>query len=67
MFATITPALAFGSTSERMRLGPALIFILIWTTFVYDVVAYWQWAPNGWLSKMGVLDFAGGGPVHLAR
>jgi Amt family ammonium transporter len=33
---------------------------------VYDIVAYWTWNPNGWLLKLGGLDFAGGGPVHLA-
>jgi Amt family ammonium transporter len=65
MFATITPALMFGSSAERIRILPALLFMLIWTTIVYDPVAYWTWATNGWLNKMGSLDYAGGTPVHI--
>ncbi|OZJ01623.1 hypothetical protein BZG36_05354, partial [Bifiguratus adelaidae] len=66
MFACITPALAFGASAERMRLFPAIVFVFIWTTLVYDVVTYWVWNPNGWLSKLGVMDYAGGTPVHIS-
>ncbi|KAI8084352.1 ammonium transporter AmtB-like domain-containing protein [Gilbertella persicaria] len=66
MFAAITPALAFGSAAERMSLGPAILFIFIWSTLVYDIITNWVWAPNGWLAKMGVMDFAGGTPVHIS-
>ncbi|KAI9305019.1 ammonium transporter AmtB-like domain-containing protein [Cunninghamella echinulata] len=66
MFACITPALAFGSAAERMSLGPAIIFIFVWTTLVYDVITYWTWGPNGWLALMGVMDFAGGITVHCS-
>jgi ammonium transporter, Amt family len=50
-----------GGTVERGALGPSLIFIFIWTTIVYDAVAEWTWNPNGWIYKLGGLDFAGGG------
>lgn len=43
MFACITPALIIGSSAERVRLLPTLVFVLIWTTVVYDPVAYWTW------------------------
>ena len=43
-----------------------MLFLLCWTTFVYYVLAYFEWNPNGWLYKLGVLDFAGSGPVHIA-
>ncbi|KAI8330631.1 ammonium transporter AmtB-like domain-containing protein [Chlamydoabsidia padenii] len=66
MFACITPALAFGSAAERMSLGPAVIFIFVWTTLVYDIVTCWTWNPNGWLAIMGVMDFAGGITVHCS-
>ncbi|KAL0095423.1 ammonium transporter AmtB-like domain-containing protein [Phycomyces blakesleeanus] len=66
MFACITPGLAFGSAAERMSLGPAILFIFVWTTCVYDIITYWVWGPNGWLNVMGVLDFAGGTPVHIS-
>lgn len=50
---------------ERGRLVPFLVFTLIWTTFVYDVIAYWVWNTKGWSSDMGALDWAGGTPVHI--
>lgn len=43
---------------------PAIVFIFIWSTVVYDPIAYWTWNPNGWLAKLPAYDFAGGGPVH---
>ncbi len=63
MFAIITPALISGAFAERMKFSAYLLFILLWSTFVYDPVAHWIWG-GGWLSKLGVLDFAGGMVVH---
>ena len=65
MFAGITPALISGAFAERMRFGAYTLFILLWSTLVYDPVAHWVWADGGWLLKMGALDFAGGTVVHL--
>ena len=63
MFAIITPALISGAFAERMKFSAYLLFILLWSTFVYDPVAHWIWG-GGWMSKLGVLDFAGGVVVH---
>ncbi|KAJ2656833.1 hypothetical protein IWW48_004811 [Coemansia sp. RSA 1200] len=65
MFAALTPALALGGAAERIRILPTIIFCFVWTTIVYDPIAYWSWAPNGWMYKMGSLDYAGGTPVHI--
>jgi len=64
-FAIITPALIVGALAERVRFGPFIIFMLIWSTFVYCPVAHWVWNVNGWLFQYGVLDFAGGTVVHV--
>ncbi|GBC00836.1 hypothetical protein RclHR1_03990013 [Rhizophagus clarus] len=66
MFAAITPALAIGSAAERGRIFPSIFFIFIWSTIVYDPIAYWTWNVNGWSAKLGGLDFAGGTPVHIS-
>jgi Amt family ammonium transporter len=66
MFAAITPALAYGASAERMRIMPSILFLFIWSTVVYDVITYWVWGYNGWLTKMGVMDYAGGTPVHIS-
>ena len=65
MFAILTPALISGAFAERMRFSAFLIFILLWTTIVYNPVAHWVWAVGGWLRELGALDFAGGNVVHI--
>jgi Amt family ammonium transporter len=65
MFAVITPALISGAFAERMKFSAYIVFVLVWSTLVYDPVAHWVWADGGWLFKLGALDFAGGTVVHL--
>jgi Amt family ammonium transporter len=65
MFAIITPALITGAIVERFKFTTYLLFLVIWITVVYAPVAHWVWASNGWLFKMGALDFAGGTVVHI--
>ncbi len=64
-FAIITPALIAGSFAERMKFSALLWFMGLWLVFVYSPVAHWVWSANGWLAKLGALDFAGGTVVHL--
>ncbi|GAA6039246.1 hypothetical protein JCM8097_003225 [Rhodosporidiobolus ruineniae] len=65
MFAALTPVIAVGGVAERARLLPVLIVSFVWATLVYDPVACWTWNSTGWGYVNGVLDFAGGGPVHM--
>ena len=65
MFAIITVALWTGAVVERIKFSSLILFSALWLTFVYAPVAHWVWSPNGWLYKMGVLDFAGGTVVHI--
>ena len=66
MFAIITPALISGAFAERMRFGAFLLFMLLWSTFVYSPICHWVWGSGGWLGKLGALDFAGGTVVHIS-
>jgi ammonium transporter, Amt family len=63
-FAIITPALVIGAYAERVRFGGMLLFSLLWLLVVYCPIAHWVWG-DGWLQKMGFMDFAGGAVVHL--
>ncbi len=63
-FAAITVALASGAYIERMKFSAWLLFSVIWMTVVYLPVAHWVWG-NGFLAKLGALDFAGGTVVHI--
>jgi Amt family ammonium transporter len=65
MFAIITPALITGAFAERMKFRAYVLFVLAWTTLVYAPVCHWVWASDGWLFKLGALDFAGGTVVHM--
>jgi len=65
MFAVITPALISGAFAERKRFQAFIVFALLWATLVYAPVAHWVWAVDGWIFKLGALDFAGGTVVHI--
>jgi Amt family ammonium transporter len=65
MFAIITPALISGAFAERMKFKSYLVFISVWLLAVYCPVAHWVWSENGFLRKLGSLDFAGGTVVHM--
>jgi Amt family ammonium transporter len=64
-FCIITAALISGAIVERMRFSAYLLFICLWAVFIYSPIAHWVWSSDGWLFKMGALDFAGGTVVHV--
>lgn len=66
MFAIITPSLIVGAVAERTRFSSYILFMVMFSLFVYAPIAHWAWNPEGFLFKMGVLDFAGGTVVHIS-
>ena len=65
-FAIITPALITGSFAERVNFSSYLLFICLFSLFIYAPLAHWTWHPQGFLRVWGVLDFAGGTVVHMS-
>ena len=65
-FAIITPSLITGSFAERVHFSGYLVFLALFSIFVYCPLAHWTWHPDGFLRQMGVLDFAGGIVVHAS-
>lgn len=63
-FAIITPALIVGGFAERMKFSAMFWFSGLWLILVYMPICHWIWG-NGWLAKLGVLDFAGGIVIHV--
>ncbi|MBG0812924.1 ammonium transporter [Planomonospora sp. ID82291] len=63
-FAIITVALISGALADRVKFGAWVVFALVWATLVYFPVAHWVWG-GGWLSNLGIEDFAGGTVVHI--
>ena len=66
MFAIITPALISGAIAERMKFSTYVVFIALWSLFVYAPLAHMVWGEGGYLFKLGALDFAGGTVVHIS-
>ncbi|CAN5320415.1 ammonium transporter [soil metagenome] len=76
-FAMITPALIVGAFAERIKFSSLMVFVVLWSTFIYYPMAHmvWYWAgPDfladaptdaGLLWSWGALDFAGGTVVHI--
>lgn len=65
-FAIITPALITGTFAERIRFKSYVLFIILFSLLIYAPLAHWTWHSDGFLFKMGVLDFAGGTVVHMS-
>ncbi|XP_057763685.1 ammonium transporter 2 member 4-like [Salvia miltiorrhiza] len=66
VFAAIAPVLVAGALLGRMNFAAWMAFVPLWHTLSYTVGAYSVWNPEGWLAKMGVIDFAGGFVIHLS-
>ncbi len=66
MFAIITPGLVVGAVAERIKFTSYILFIALFSLLVYAPIAHWTWHPDGFLFKMGALDFAGGTVVHIS-
>ena len=63
-FAIIAPALIAGSLADRMKFSALLWFVGLWSIVVYAPITHWVWG-GGFLSELGMLDFAGGTVVHI--
>ncbi|OYY07456.1 MAG: ammonia channel protein [Rhizobiales bacterium 35-68-8] len=64
-FAIITPALICGAFADRMKFSAMMWFMGLWSLLVYSPIAHMVWGPGGYLSGLGVLDYAGGTVVHI--
>jgi len=65
-FAIITPALITGAFAERIRFNSYIIFLVLFSIFIFSPLAHCTWHPDGILARYGVLDFAGGTVVHMS-
>ena len=65
VFAAITPGLFVGAVIERMNFKAWMVFVPLWSFFVYSPLAYWLFA-GGWLNQLGAVDFSGGYVIHLS-
>ncbi|KAJ1385534.1 Blood group Rhesus C/E/D polypeptide [Sesbania bispinosa] len=66
VFAAITLILIAGALLGRMNFYAWMLFVPLWVTFSYTICAFSIWSTNGWLFKMGLIDYSGGFVIHLS-
>jgi Amt family ammonium transporter len=64
VFALVSLAIVWGTMLERTKFAVYLIFAVIFAGFIYPTVSHWIWG-GGWLTNLGMQDFAGSTVVHL--
>jgi Amt family ammonium transporter len=63
-FALVSLAIVWGTMLERTKFAVYLVFAVIFAGLIYPTVGHWIWG-GGWLSTLGMQDFAGSTVVHL--
>ncbi|KAF5739535.1 hypothetical protein HS088_TW12G00741 [Tripterygium wilfordii] len=66
VFAAITLILVAGALLGRLNFRAWVLFVPLWLTFSYTITVFSIWCPDGWLAKLGVIDFAGGYIIHVS-
>ncbi|HAO13984.1 MAG TPA: ammonium transporter [Tenacibaculum sp.] len=64
MFAATAATIVSGAIAGRTKYSTYVIFSIIITAFIYPISGGWQWQGEGWLTKIGFIDFAGSSVVH---
>lgn len=64
MFAATAATIVSGAIAGRTKYTTYIIFSVIMTAFIYPISGGWQWQGEGWLTKLGFIDFAGSSIVH---
>ena len=63
-FAMAMASIVSGAVAERMKFSPYIIYTILATGLIYPIAGHWVWGVDGWLNKLGMLDFAGSAVVH---
>jgi len=63
MFAATAATIVSGAVAERMKIGPFMLFTIIYVGLVYPIAGSWKWG-GGFLDQLGFYDFAGSTLVH---
>ncbi|KAI4301183.1 hypothetical protein L6164_034488 [Bauhinia variegata] len=65
-FAAITLILIGGALLGRMNFLAWMLFVPLWVTLSYTICAFSIWCQEGWLYKMGIIDYSGGYVIHIS-
>ncbi|MCL2053960.1 MAG: ammonium transporter [Oscillospiraceae bacterium] len=65
VFCATAATIVSGAMAERTKFSAYIIYSIAITTVVYPIQAGWVWNENGWLAKLGYVDFAGSSVIHM--
>lgn len=65
MFAATAATIVSGAVAERIKIGPFMVFVILYVGLVYPIVGSWKWG-GGFLQTLDTpfYDFAGSTLVH---
>ncbi|WP_339624912.1 ammonium transporter [uncultured Winogradskyella sp.] len=65
MFAATAATIVSGAVAERIKIGPFMIFVVLYVGIIYPIAGSWKWG-KGFLDQMETpfYDFAGSTLVH---
>ena len=64
MFAATAATIVSGAIAGRTKYTTYIVFSIVMTAIIYPISGGWQWQGEGWLTKLGFIDFAGSSIVH---
>ena len=70
VFCGCAATIVSGAVAERMRFKAYIVYSIVVSTLFYPLFGHWAWGGSfyldqqGWLAKLGYLDFAGSSVVH---
>ena len=64
VFCATAATIVSGAMAERTKFSAYCIYSAIISLVVYPIEAGWVWNSQGWLAKMGFIDFAGSAAIH---
>lgn len=64
VFAATCATIVSGAMAERTKFITYLVFTILICGFTYPMIGHWIWSADGWLAKLGFIDFAGSTVVH---
>ncbi|WP_027085578.1 ammonium transporter [Cohnella panacarvi] len=53
-----------GAVAERIHFRAYILYTILMTGLIYPISGHWIWSSNGWLAKLGMIDFAGSAAIH---
>lgn len=65
IFAATAATIVSGAVAERCNYIAYITYSFVISGFVYPPVTHWAWTEQGWLNKLGYVDYSGCGPIHL--